>query len=198
METFWQQLLVNLSSTTWLEYIAVVAALAQVILATNNKKENFLFGAVSVAIYVYLYLIEHVYADASLNLYYFVVSIYGFYLWNQTDAKKMISVTHSNKYDWLIAVAIAMTSFAISYLTLIKFTDSIVPMQDSAIAAFAWAGTWLLTKRKLETWIWLNISNAIAVPLLYKKGYALTSILTVVLFIIAIFGFIKWRKELVR
>jgi nicotinamide mononucleotide transporter len=198
MESYWLQLLQNLKESTWLEYVAVISALAQVILAAKNKIENFYFGIISVAIYVYLYIIGKLYADASLNVYYFIISIYGLYAWRKTSEHAEISISASVRKDWIIAGSIAIISFCLSYGVLVNFTDSAVPLQDSAVAAFAWAGTWLLTKRKIESWWWLNISNAIAVPLYLQKGYVLTSLLTVLLFIIAIFGFYKWRKELVQ
>jgi nicotinamide mononucleotide transporter len=64
------------------------------------------------------------------------------------------------------------------------------------VAAFAWSGSYLLAKRRLENWLVLNISNLLAIPLQYQKGYVLTSLLTMILFIIAIIGFVKWKKLL--
>ena len=71
-------------------------------------------------------------------------------------------------------------------------------MWDAWITATAWAGMWLLARRKIENWILLNISNAFAIPLLAYKGLHLYSLLTVYLFIVAIFGYFEWRKLIHR
>jgi nicotinamide mononucleotide transporter len=64
------------------------------------------------------------------------------------------------------------------------------------VASIAWAGTWLLLKRKVENWIVLNISNCIAIPLQYYKGLELTALLTVIYVVVAVFGFFSWQKKL--
>jgi nicotinamide mononucleotide transporter len=69
-----------------------------------------------------------------------------------------------------------------------------VPAFDAFVSATAWAGMWLLAKRKLENWILLNISNAVAIPLLFYKGLSLYALLTVFLFVIAIQGYFKWKR----
>src|SRR5674476_84298 len=75
-----------------------------------------------------------------------------------------------------------------------NFTPSTVPFWDAWISATAWAGMWLLAKRKIENWILLNISNAFAIPILFYKHLLLYSGLTIFLFIVAVQGYITWRK----
>jgi nicotinamide mononucleotide transporter len=82
------------------------------------------------------------------------------------------------------------------YTVLVNFTDSTVPLADSWVSATAWAGMWLLAKRKIENWILLNISNAFAIPLLLYKQLPLYAALTLFLFVIAILGYIDWNKTL--
>ncbi|MEI9957355.1 MAG: nicotinamide mononucleotide transporter family protein [Ferruginibacter sp.] len=74
------------------------------------------------------------------------------------------------------------------------FTTSNVPYWDAWVSATAWAGMWLLSKRKIENWILLNISNLFAIPLLIYKQLPLFAILTLVLFVVAIFGYYSWKK----
>jgi len=69
-----------------------------------------------------------------------------------------------------------------------------VPAWDAWVSATAWAGMWLLAKRKVENWILLNISNAFAVPLLLYKSLPLYAVLTVILFVVACFGYFDWRR----
>ena len=83
-----------------------------------------------------------------------------------------------------------------TFFLLNQFTDSTVPYLDAIVSAFAWAGTWLLLKRKLENWILLNISNLIAIPLQFYKGLELTSLLTMIYVVIAFLGYREWKKKL--
>jgi nicotinamide mononucleotide transporter len=78
------------------------------------------------------------------------------------------------------------------YLLLLQ-TNSTVPVLDSFVSASACAGMWLLARRKLENWLLLNLSNLVAIPLMMYKGYYVTTALTIVLFVVAIFGYRHWR-----
>ena len=87
-----------------------------------------------------------------------------------------------------------MIGWALLAFLLKRFTASTVPVWDAWVSATAWAGMWLLAKRKIENWVLLNISNAFAVPLLLYKQLTLFAGLTLFLFIIAIQGYYQWRK----
>src|SRR5690606_30519480 len=100
--------------------------------------------------------------------------------------------------DWYITSLIVVSGFLLLYLALDHFTDSTVPAWDAWVSATAWAGMWLLAKRKLENWLLLNISNAFAIPLLAYKGVHLYALLTLFLFIVAIFGYIEWKRIIRR
>src|SRR5690606_26778048 len=89
-------------------------------------------------------------------------------------------------------------AFTIFYTLLTRFTDSDVPVGDALVTAFAWAGMWLMAKRKIENWILLNISNFMSVPLLIHKDLYFYAVLTAFLFVVAIFGYINWYKILKR
>jgi nicotinamide mononucleotide transporter len=191
-------------ATTDLEWIAFFTAIIQVILAWKNKVANFYFGIISVSIYTYLFFIAKLYAESLLNLYYLLISIYGIILWlknnsaidNNINPSSNLNITISNNKDWKICLTIIIGSFIILYTITKLFTKSNVPFADSLASAFAWGGTWLLAKRKLENWLVLNVSNAIAIPLFYYKQYYVTSILGIILFMVAIIGFMDWKKQM--
>lgn len=134
------------------------------------------------------------YADIALNMYYLVMSIYGWWYWKSTNSNVEQPITYSNKKEWRIVFGISIIGFGFLFLVLKYLTDSDVPVWDAWVSATAWAGMWLLAKRKIENWILLNISNAFAIPLLIHKELYLFAILTLFLFIVAIFGYFKWKK----
>ena len=93
-----------------------------------------------------------------------------------------------------MVLAITFGGFAVLAVLLKYFTPSTVPFWDAWVSSTAWAGMWLLAKRKIENWVLLNISNLFAVPLLFYKQLPMFAALTVFLFIIAVQGYFEWRK----
>lgn len=185
----------QLYQTTYLEMIAVVFGIVQVLLATKNHVLLYPAGIISTTIFIYLYIDVKLYAESLLSLYYLVMSIYGWLRWNKNHENMSASaISYNDKRDWLITISIVTISFALMYFVLSTYTDSDVPFWDAVVSAFAWAGMWLLAKHKIENWILLNISNIIAIPLLVYKGIPLTALLTLILFTVAVFGYFKWRK----
>jgi len=146
-----------------------------------------------VCFYIYVFYDFKLYAESLLNFYYLIASILGLFLWQQKSQQKISKTT---KQGWMIAVGILVGSFVVLFFMLNQFTDSTVPCLDAIVSAFAWAGTWLLLKRKLENWILLNISNLIAIPLQFYKGLELTSLLTFIYVVIAVLGYKEWKKQL--
>jgi nicotinamide mononucleotide transporter len=92
-------------------------------------------------------------------------------------------------------MGIVFLGWGILYVTLVSFTKSDVPGWDAWVSSTAWAGMWLLAKRKVENWLLLNISNAFAIPLLFMKDLPLFAVLTIILFLVACKGYFDWMKK---
>jgi nicotinamide mononucleotide transporter len=182
-----------------LEATAVIFGMTSVLLAHRNSVWLYPAGIVSTSIFIYILSRPAVglYADALLNVYYLVMSIYGWAIWwKGHEDRNRRAISSNNTKDWLITAGIVVIGWLLLYTVLTQFTDSTVPAWDAFISATAWAGMWLLAKHKLENWILLNISNAVSIPLLLIKGLPLTALLTVVLFIVAVSGYFSWRKAM--
>ncbi|WP_114791884.1 nicotinamide riboside transporter PnuC [Niabella yanshanensis] len=193
----WFQLfLQQLKAVPLLEWIGVSFGVAEVLLARANKIWLYPCGIVSVMVSTYIFFHSGLYAESALNMYYLVMSIYGWWWWQRRKDHDTPPVTRATKTEWLKTIGIVVSAFVILYTVLTKFTDSTVPVFDSWVSATAWAGMWLLAKRKIENWILLNISNAFAIPLLFYKGLPLYALLTLFLFIIAVLGYIDWNKTI--
>lgn len=198
---FWMQL----KQTSLLEYLGVGFGVVQVLLAKSNRVLLYPFGIASVLITLYVLYGAGLYAEVMLNLYYLLMSIYGWWHWkmgnensaadsNITNVGQKVQVAYSSRKDWQITLGIVLLGTPLLYGSLVSFTDSTVPFWDSVVTSTAWAGMWLLARRRIENWILLNVSNALAIPLLAYKGLPLYSILTLFLFIIAVLGYFEWKK----
>jgi len=201
MEIIVQQFIDGIRQTSLLEYIAVFAGIASV---WFSKKENILVypvGLINTVIYIYLSLKGHLLGEASVNFYYTVMSVYGWILWAGRDDKKEhklhISISSSGewRYQILFFVIFYLTIyFALQYLKT-DFAPGAIPWADALASASAYTGMWLMTRKKVESWIWWIITNIASIPLYFVKGYVFTSVYYFVLLVLAIYGLIEWRKK---
>lgn len=180
----------------WLQAVGTAFGIVQVLLARHNNIHNYLFGIISVIIGIYVLYASQLYADILLHAYYLIMSIYGWFYWNYGKQKEEAPITYSSITDHAKAAIIVVSCFFLMIYWLYVYTDSDVPLWDAAVSAFAWAGMWLMAKRKIENWIYLNMSNLIAIPLLIYKDLHIYAGLTVFLFIVGTSGYFKWRKIL--
>lgn len=183
-----------LLKTTWPEWFGVFFSIFQVLLARKNNSNNYLFGIAGISLTLYVMMQSKLYAEFTLNLYYLVMSIYGWLYWKFGKRQSETAISETTNQEKLITAGIVIGSFSLFWFFLTQYTDSDVPVLDSLVSAFAWAGMWLMARRKIENWILLNVSNIIAIPLLIHKDLYLYAALTAFLFIVAISGYIEWRK----
>ena len=191
------QLYGNVLDTTILEIIAVLFGLFSVWFA---KKENILVyptGIISVLIYVYICFFAGLYADMGINFFYFVMSVYGWYSWTRIDTnKKALPISSCNtRYHILNIIAFIFFFFLLRHI-LINYTDSTVPNLDSLTTAIFIIAMWLMARKKIENWIFWIIGDIISIPLYAYKGLVFTSFQFTVFLIIAIMGYIEWRRKL--
>ena len=192
----WFQLWMSqVRETQPLEWIAVVTGIVEVLFALVNSVWLYPAGIISTAVSIYIMAVAGLYAESVLSVYYLVMSIYGWVLWAKPTSKAALPITYTSRREWAIVVAITVVGGLILYFTLHHFTNSTVPAWDAWVSATAWAGTWLLIKRKIENWLVLNVSNLFNIPLLVYKKLPLMAFLTLFLFIVAIFGYYKWKKD---
>jgi len=184
----------QLAGTPLLHWIGVICGVVQVLLAKSNKVLLYPFGIASILVTIYVLYEAGLYAEILLNGYYLVMSIYGWAHWVTRRNEAPVKASYSTKREWIITILIVTIGFPLLYGALRGFTDSTVPVWDAWVTATAWAGMWLLAKRKIENWVLLNISNVFAIPLLAYKGLHLYALLTLFLFIVAVFGYFQWRR----
>ena len=189
----WIQLfLEQVRETTVWEWAAVLLGVAEVLLAKVNNIWFYPTGIAGTFIGIYILMVAGLYAESALNVYYLVMSVYGWYYWLKKRGEAPVKITWTNRGEWIITLLIVFAGWGILYIILKNFTTSNVPVWDAWVSSTAWAGMWLLAKRKVENWILLNISNLFAIPLLWYKHLIMFSALTLFLFIVAIFGYFDW------
>jgi nicotinamide mononucleotide transporter len=123
------------------------------------------------------------------------MSIYGWYVWTRKSNNKTIEITWNNKQDWIISITFFIVCWIVLYIVLKKFTSSTVPWGDSFASATAYTGMWQMTRKKIENWIWWILTNTASIPLYFYKGAVFTSFQYIIFLILAIAGYIEWKKK---
>lgn len=191
--TFYQ----NIMATTPLEFVAVFFGLLSVWFARNENLLVYPSGLINVGLYVYICFVAKLYADMGINVFYFVMSIYGWYNWGRKDEnKKHISITYCNVKQHILCLLLFSFSFGILFFLLKMYTDSTVPLLDSLTTAIFIVGMWLQTLKKIENWVYWIVGDILVIPLFFYKNLALTSVQFMVFLVIAISGYIEWRKKI--
>ena len=187
------------SADTLLEITAVIFGFISVWCSKQNNIWVFPSGMISTSIFVYLLLKWELLGDMMINAYYFMMSIYGWYIWTRkVDNTQMtpISVTNEQEKKIGIVIFIATLFFVyIVYKTFNKWT-SWVAYVDTITTAIFFVGMWLMAKKKIENWIFWIVGNIISVPLYFYKGFTFTSFQYLGFTFIAIAGYFAWKKTL--
>ncbi len=216
------------TATTFNIILEFVAALFGVISVLYARKENILVfptGIISTAIYVYLLSQWALYGDLIINIYYTLMSIYGWYMWHKIidDKDLHISISTTNTKDKLKAVGIFLfTSIFVIVVyryydvmpNHLDFKESVVyawqnitsgnledfrtatPFLDTFTTGVFFAAMWLMANKKLESWTLWIIGDIVSIPLYFVKGYGFTGIQYAIFLVLAIMGYIEWRNQI--
>lgn len=201
ISTIVQQFILGIKATTWYEYIAVIAGITSVFF---SKKENILVypvGLISTIIYIYISIKGSLFGEVSVNIYYTIMSVYGWILWTKKDTQQhlVVHITKSTPREWTIQLTIFGSFYIIIYVSLYwlqrNFSAGAIPWADAFASATAYTGMWLMAKKKIESWFWWILTNTASIPLYFVKGYVFTSVQYVVLLVLAVAGLIEWTRR---
>lgn len=183
----------------FLELTAVVFGIISVLFARKNNILVYPTGLVSTLIFVYILLEWKLFGDFIINIYYSVMSILGWYLWTRKkNGATEFPISVMNQKDYLISSIIftgTLLFVALVYYFFDKFTHWTAYV-DTLTTALFFVGMWLMAKRKIENWLLWIVADIISVPLYFFKGLTFSSIQFLLFTIIAILGYIEWRKFL--
>ena len=143
-----------------------------------------------------LYLTSGIYADAAMQLYYVVAGIYGLAVWRRRPKSggEEIKIRHTPR-RWIptLFAVYALLHVAL-YFVLTEFTDSRVPVMDSMSTALSIVAMWMLSRKLVEQWLVWLIVDMISVGLYIYKGIPITGLLYTLYCVLAIAGYLRWRR----
>ena len=180
-----------------LELIAVFFGLLSVWFSKNNNVLVYPTGIINTSIFVYLLLKWELLGDMIINVYYFLMSIYGWYYWTRKSHNhEYTPITKIKEADIkIILIIIISSAFFVSYLY--SFFDKwsgLVSYIDILTTAIFFVGMWLMARRKIESWFFWILGDVISVPLYFVKGLAFSSFQYLIFTLIAVAGYYKWKS----
>jgi nicotinamide mononucleotide transporter len=199
--SLYQSFLDGLLQTSALEFIAVLAGIASVWFSKKEQVLVYPVGLINTTIFVYLSFKGHLLGEASVNIYYTVMSVYGWWLWTrkneqqQTVLQIQFSTSKELLQQLLFFAAFYVVLYTALYFSKTSFAPGAIPWADALSSAAAYTGMWLMAKKKVESWYYWIATNIFSIPLYFVKGYVFTSVQFVVLLALAIAGLIEWRKK---
>ena len=201
LQEIYHHFIQNIRDTKWPEWLSTIAQVASVWYARKNNVLVYPTGIVGVflAAYVYFFMVDPpLYADASLNLYYFAISVYGWYNWLQKkdESHYTYPISWCNKKELTIGIGFFFAFWVIIYFVLVKFTNSNTPVLDSLVSALSITAMWWMAKRKIENWFAWILSNIVAIPLNFYKELMLFTLMYVVFLVLAYMGYTEWKRKI--
>jgi len=191
-----QEFTEGLKNTSWPEYLAVFFGIASVLFSRKENIWVYPTGIINTVMYTWFcFQWWSLYAEGSLNFYYTIMSIYGWWVWTRKKDGKELPISFNTKKDWLISLGFFFLSWGLLFFILKKYTNSAVPWGDSFASAAAYTGMWQMARKKVENWIWWIITNFASIPLYFYKHAVFTSVQYLVFLVLAIMGLITWRQK---
>lgn len=184
---------------SFLEIVAALFGAAAVYLATRENVWSWPVALVNVALYTVVFFQSRLYADMGLQIVYFVLSVYGWYNWLHGGERR--SVLHVSRASLrlllpLLAV-VAVTAYSLGWILATR-TDAVLPWLDSALTMTSLAAQWLMTRKVLECWLlWIAV-DVVYVPMFVSRGLPATAVLYAVFLVLAVLGYIEWRRSFLR
>ena len=181
-----------------LEIIAVVFGILSVWFSKKNNILIYPTGMISTSIFTYLLFKWSLLGDMMINAYYFVMSVYGWYIWTRKVNNIVTPISKVSSPEKITSLIIFFFSLSFVYGIYNYFDKwgSYTSYIDNFTTAIFFVAMWLMANRKIENWIFWIIGNIISIPLYFYKGLTFTSIQYIIFTVIAISGYYTWKKIL--
>ena len=186
-------------SFIYLELFAVIMNITSVVYAKRNNILVYPTGLIGTGIFVYILLNFSLLGDTIINAYFFSMSIYGWYFWSRKKDKvfiNQVSTINRNEIKYLFILAISSLIFIYFVYDYFDKWNNWTAYVDNITTAIFFVAMWLMARRKIESWIFWIIGDLITVPLYFYKGLTISSIQYIIFLILAVLGYISWKKIL--
>jgi nicotinamide mononucleotide transporter len=195
VQTVDQQILRAIIQTSIWEWFAVATAIFYVILAAKRLILCWLFALISSALYVYICFISKLYIETFLQVFYFGMGVLGWILWNKSSAENNEIKTWGIRLNLINILLSGILTFGLGYYFKLN-TNQASPFLDAFVTSFALSATLMITKKVHEGWAYFIAVDIVSIYLYASRDLYLSSFLSIVYTILAIFGWLAWLKAM--
>jgi nicotinamide mononucleotide transporter len=180
-----------------IEAFAAALGVVNVLLVVRRSLWNYPFGLAMVGLYFFVFIEAKLYSDALLQIFFFVVQLYGWWAWARADRAEDAHVVierlgASQRWTWAAGIVVLALAWGTA---MARFTDAAAPHVDGAIAVASVAAQLLQSKRKVECWwLWIAVDLA-AIPLFLWRALTVTAVLYSIFLILALLGLREWQQK---
>lgn len=189
----------NASSTQiLLEFVAFLFGIISVYCAKKEHIWVYPTGLISTVITVYLLYQAQYFGDMTINVYYSIMSVFGWYKWSQKIEEKPLPISRTTDKQKGIGIALFIMTMIITYFIYVFFDYSLkVPNYiDIFTSGIFFTAMWFMALKKIENWTLWIIGDCIAVPLFAYRGLGMLSLQYLIFTVLAVSAYIEWRKIL--
>lgn len=202
---------------TWqivMEAVATFFGLLSVYFSIKKNIWVYPTGIISTVLYVIILFRFGLLGDMLINFYYTVMSIYGWILWAKNSEDHIhVEVSYTARREWFWAALLFIASLI--FITAVYYFKPLIQggLSDSngnaGLHHLDWAnwldvfttaiflvGMWLMARRRIENWIFWIVGDLICVPMMLYKGLGITSLQYLVFTVMAIIGYLEWKRHL--
>ena len=181
-------------ATSIIEWLAVISSVIYVVLATKRSILCWLFALLGSALFVYLCYVGELYIESILQMFYVVMAVVGWMSWKKSESENS-SIIKWGMNNHLINIFISgVVAFILGYI-FDNYTNQANPYVDAFTTCYSLSATFMVTRKILGNWIYWIVIDVVSIYLYAQQEYNLTAVQYGLFTILAVFGFIAWRKE---
>lgn len=192
------ELIIRWLSGNYIELLGAILGIAYIFFSIRQSILTWPVGLLTSVLYVWVFFVSKLYADMGLQLYYVLISIYGWYEWshgNQSNKDGELKISRLTVRLGISLLIVNAFLFLVIWHILNNYTDSPVPLADALATSLSIVATWMLARKILEQWlVWIFV-DAFSIGLFFYKDLMPTVVLFAVYTIMAVAGYVEWKKE---
>ncbi|HEX2920201.1 MAG TPA: nicotinamide riboside transporter PnuC [Bacteroidales bacterium] len=188
--------------SNYIEVFGAVTGIVYVLLEIRQNIWLWPLGIITSAVYIWVFFVNKFYADMSLQCYYLIISVLGWYWWTRKSMKdadedqRSLYVSRIKLRTGILVFSVFILLYFLIWFVLQRFTDSPVPEWDSFITSLSIVATWMLARKIYEHWyLWIVVNSASALIFFTRELYP-TMILYFVYGVMSLVGMREWKKTI--
>ncbi|EEL25005.1 Nicotinamide mononucleotide transporter, PnuC [Bacillus cereus Rock1-3] len=182
--------------SSYIEIFASVMGIVNVWLLAREKVSNFLFGMITVTLFLYIFIIQDLYAMAVLAVFQFIFNVYGWYYWIARSGEEEVKATvRLDLKGWTFYIIFILVAWVGWGYYQVRHLESTSPYLDALNAVLGIVAQFMLSRKILENWhLWI-LYNVVSIVIYISTGLYVMLILAVINLFICVAGLLEWKKN---